>query len=192
MRGGTGNDYLDLFRNSTVSQNVVMEGGIGNDTASVNIGGNIIASVDLGEGNDFVSGYAYSGASTRLTLGLGRDTIELSYLYDEFALTITDFQVGPQGDIFKLSTIRNGSLIGWDGSVNPFGTSGYLRLIQSGADTLFQVDRDGTGNESQFYTFATLQNVTASQLETANFIEFNPDGSAASGQIINGTSGNFS
>ena len=33
-------------------------------------------------------------------------------------------------------------LSGWDGNSNPFG-SGYMQLVQSGADTLLQIDANG-------------------------------------------------
>ena len=55
------------------------------------------------------------------------------------AIIVTDFTAGAGGDKFRLSG-DDGALLsllsGWDGSSNPFGSSGFLRLEQSGADTL--------------------------------------------------------
>ncbi|WP_279333299.1 calcium-binding protein, partial [Sphingomonas paucimobilis] len=65
----------------------------------------------------------------------------------------------------------------------PFGSSGYARLVQSGADTLLQIDRNGTTSGANYATLAVLENVTASQLVAANF-----EGFAALGVAFLGTS----
>ena len=88
-------------------------------------------------------------------------------------------------------------LSGYDGS-NPFGSSGFLRLVQDGADTLLQGDQNGGGNS--FTTLFRFQNTTATSFTSDNFTPAWPtDGSTpsaqtitgtASGETINGTIGN--
>lgn len=115
----------------------------------------------------------------RLTLGSGRDvvTLESSLAYAASGLPrITDFPAGTAGDSFDWASYLNTTLTGWDGSSNPFGSSGYIRLVQSGAYTLLQVDRNGTTGGTNYVTLAVLENVTASQLVATNFGGFAPDG----------------
>ncbi|MFM9938440.1 MAG: VCBS domain-containing protein [Hyphomicrobiaceae bacterium] len=81
---------------------------------------------------------------------------------------MTDFAAGAAGDKLDISAILSGSLIGWDGDANPFG-AGFLRVVQDGADTLLQVDRDGIGTGMAYVTLARLQNVDATTLTTENF-----------------------
>ena len=78
-------------------------------------------------------------------------------------------------------------LSGWDGSSNPFG-SGFLRLQQSGADTLLQWDQDGTTGGSNWETLVVFQNTDAGDFTDANFVPgYDPDGSAPAGETITGT-----
>ena len=80
-------------------------------------------------------------------------------------------------------------LSGWDGSSNPFG-SGFLRLEQSGSDTLLQWDQDGTAGGANWETLAVFQNTNAGDFTDANFAPgYNPDGSAPAGETITGTNG---
>ena len=110
--------------------------------------------------------------------------------------TVTDFATGAGGDRVELTQILN-ILSGYDGS-NPFGSSGFLRLVQDGADTLLQGDQNGGGNS--FTTLFRFQNTTATSFTSDNFTPAWPtDGSTpsaqtitgtASGETINGTIGN--
>lgn len=60
---------------------------------------------------------------------------------------ITDFATAAGGDRIDLANlVSTGVLSGWDNASNPFGSAGYLRLVQSGSDTLLQIDQDGGGN----------------------------------------------
>ncbi|MDF1769450.1 type I secretion C-terminal target domain-containing protein [Maricaulis sp.] len=131
--------------------------------------------VGLGDGDDRVefgaSGYGARG-DVDLTLGTGRDLVEL--LHPPEDLTITDFQTGASGDIIRLNL--SASLTNWNGSDNLFAT-GHIRLVQQGADTIIQVDADGGGDS--WTTLLTLNNVTASDLTAENFDGFNPDGRSA-------------
>nr|WP_246776063.1 hypothetical protein [Methylobacterium aquaticum] len=59
-------------------------------------------------------------------------------------------------------------LDGWTQGTNPF-TSGYLRVVADGADTLLQMDRDGNGTSYGWLSLVRLQGVAPSSLTVANF-----------------------
>src|SRR5690606_36029705 len=125
---------------------------------------------------------ALSGGALTVTLGGGRDTL---VLYDTATHTVTDFAAGPDGDRLDISNLVT-ALVGYDGG-NPFGT-GYLRLVQDGADTLLDIDLDADG--TAFTTILRLQNTTATDIVADNFTPaFPPDGSSPAGETITGTPG---
>ena len=100
--------------------------------------------------------------------------------------TITDFVAGSGGESLDYNALLN-QLSGWDGSSNPFG-SGFIRLFQDGADTLFQIDRDGGSLTDDYATVVRFQNTNANDFITSNFSPAYPtDGSGISGQAISGT-----
>jgi VCBS repeat-containing protein len=184
LLGGDGDDTLTDFSGANS-----LAGGLGHDfiTAGSSDGPQTI---DGGAGNDTIRHYYRSSAST-ITTGSGSDTIELAYADVGMAVvTVTDFTPGASGDVVRLSG-DDGSLLsllsGWDGSSNPFG-SGFFRLQQSGADTLFQWDRDGDGDTSDWETLIVFENSDAVDFTGANFEPaYPPDGSDPAGQTINGT-----
>ena len=71
--------------------------------------------------------------------------------------TITDFNA--TDDLFELSALM--TAIGYTGS--DAVTDGYVGISQSGANTLVQIDTDGGGDS--FTTLATLENVTATDID---------------------------
>ncbi|QRE78356.1 type I secretion C-terminal target domain-containing protein [Methylobacterium aquaticum] len=81
---------------------------------------------------------------------------------------ITDFAAGDNGDSLDLSNVTNYYLDGWTQGTNPF-TSGYLRVVADGADTLLQMDRDGNGTGYGWLSLVRLQGVAPSSLTVANF-----------------------
>ncbi|HET9638385.1 MAG TPA: hypothetical protein VFP12_04185, partial [Allosphingosinicella sp.] len=50
----------------------------------------------------------------------------------------------------------------------------YLRLIQSGSDSVLQWDQDGPANGASWTTLAVFQNTDASAFTEANFGGFDP------------------
>ncbi|PAX08213.1 hypothetical protein CKY28_11630 [Sphingomonas lenta] len=137
-----------------------------------------VVTIDLGAGADQLSlstGY-HSASSARVTLGAGRDRITFSSVDDNGMSTgtvFTDFAAGAGGDVLDLNGYLARTLIGWDGS-NPFGTGGYLRLTQSGADTLLQVDRNGTAGGANHTTLVTFENTARDTLTAQNLNGFAP------------------
>jgi len=202
LSGGTGNDSLDGSDGDDVltggDGGDFLSGGLGTNTLTGGLGDDqIIAdstdgaqTINGGEGNDTIRHYYRSSAST-ITTGTGSDTIEIAHAdVGTETIVVTDFTAGAGGDVFKLSG-DDGSLLsllsGWDGGSNPFGT-GFLRLVQDGADTLLEWDRDGSGTDSDWETLVVFENTDPDDFTEANFVPaYHPDGSAPEGQTITGT-----
>lgn len=121
------------------------------------LGGNGIDVISGGAGRDYIWG------------GVGYDTLSGGAGQDRFVYldakeagdVISDFTAGSEGDVIDLAAIafRNG----WHGDLF---TRGYVRFLQSGSNTFVQVDSNGGGDS--FTTFATLANVAAGALTSAN------------------------
>jgi Ca2+-binding RTX toxin-like protein len=196
---GAGEDRVTTSFNSG-SFNTINTGD-GNDRVE-QLGFNNSTVIDMGAGDDVVNFSRLQGSSSGtnqshhiVTLGSGADTIELpnsSMTLNQFtSITVTDFNAVE--DVFSLSGILNNQITGWDGVSNPFG-AGYLQTVQDGSDTLFQIDKDGGGDN--YLTLVTLENVTGSDLSDANFQldgtsgqGYEPDGSGVFGSVITGTAG---
>jgi Ca2+-binding RTX toxin-like protein len=90
---------------------------------------------------------------------------------------VTDFAVGNNGDLLDVYNLVPFTTYTGGNSFD----QGYFRLFQSGADTLFQWDRDSaSGNGYGWQTVITLQGVLATSVTSDNFV----------GKIIIGTEGN--
>ena len=168
-------------------QVISMSSGAGGD--SLNLGQKLSGSVDAGAGSDTVH---IALVSSQLSLTLGTDSSD-NVILDSWdgtsAVTITDFTAGAGGDSLNYNSLL-GLLVGWDGSSNPFG-AGYIRLVQDGADTLLQVDRDGASATQSFTAVVRFQNHNNSDFTIDNFNPAYPiDGSAPAGLTIEGTTGN--
>jgi Ca2+-binding RTX toxin-like protein len=135
LYGGSGNDSL-----SGGNDNDALVGGSGNDVLSG------------GSGDDWVEGG--SGADT-LTGGAGNDRFVFNSIGDGIDV-ITDFR---KGDVIDIEDVLSGCIRDGDEAV----ADGFVRFVQSGRDTLVQVDRKGGGNGYQ--TLVVLQNVKASTLD---------------------------
>ncbi|MGA0605396.1 calcium-binding protein [Phenylobacterium sp. VNQ135] len=189
IRGGAGDDNIDLFQADgtgvlvdgeegadTIFGRVsgTLNGGAGDDSIEV-YGGQ--TTINAGTGDDYVAFVAPSLST--VTLGEGRDVIQ-GYLRAGSPAVVTDFQVGDAGDrIF----IQPGAVRDWDGASNPIGL-GYYRVIQQGADTVFQWDGDGPASQIGWVDILRLQNVNASQLTAWNLYGWPTSGGAPAGQLM--------
>ena len=192
---GGGNDRVSISRgdNGTLEQ-VVIDAGSGDDDVTYQNYRSGSLSVTLGDGSDRITLWNTQSGGTSLSLGAGRDTVMLAGAFAASnsvgQIGISDFAAGATGDILDLGTYINSALRGWDGSANPFGSSGYFRLMQSGNATLLQVDRDGgSGSAFDFATLFRLDGTLSEQFVAGNFGEFNPDGSVTTGLSLIGTAG---
>ena len=94
-------------------------------------------------------------------------------------MTIRAFRAGVNGDGLDVGRLLAYSAAhgGYDIFTNPLSTN-FLRLQQSGSDTLLQWDADGATTQSSYYsgdprtwqTVAVLQNVSAASVVRQNFI----------------------
>jgi Ca2+-binding RTX toxin-like protein len=180
---GGGNDFLNVYSAAGNGKTAYIYGEGGDDSFSMRSYWSAVWFADGGEGNDVFEVGGVFG-STTLTLGAGSDRIKISS--DRFntiggILAVTDFAVGASGDVLDLAASAGELLTGWASGSNPL-TSGHLRLLQSGADTIVQVDRDG-GADS-YVNLIILQGVTAVDITAANLGGFSP--------VIGGTSGDDS
>ncbi|HZG07708.1 MAG TPA: calcium-binding protein [Allosphingosinicella sp.] len=166
--GGSGNDAFYFYQAGASGKSSALYGEEGDDLISIRSYNAAHLVADAGAGADRI----YLGAITGtliLTLGAGADQI---FLEGDFlnnpvpdAVTITDFQSGTDGDSIAFGTGLAAFTTGWDGASNPFAT-GHLRLVQSGANTLIQIDRNGGGDGWQ--TIFKLENLAAATLGTAS------------------------
>jgi Ca2+-binding RTX toxin-like protein len=166
LYGNDGNDFLDGG-----DGNDFLDGGIGNDLLygdngnDVLFGGDGVDELYGNDGNDYVYGEAGNdtlggqGGSDFLIGGAGSDKFRYFAMTDA-GDTITDFNPLAGGDSLDLTYLFNTAIGALSSSVN----NSYLQFIQSGANTLCQVDADGAIGGANFVTMATLNNVTASQL----------------------------
>ncbi|WP_443747402.1 beta strand repeat-containing protein [Asticcacaulis solisilvae] len=181
ISGGEGNDTIVSYGGAET-----LSGGAGDDSiASSAYGEARSTTIDGGEGNDILSIYSQDGAPLLATGGHGSDVyvIETPYTADGNA-TVTDFTAGAGGDVIDLSSVVT-NLSNYDGG-DPLA-SGHVRIVQSGSDTLIQVDADASGVIYNFHTALVLQNVNAASLTADNFRGYTFDGSALAGSLFTGT-----
>ncbi len=202
LNGGRGNDTLRIYRSYLeAGASLALNGGDGNDTIHFDVGSISYnaaitqVAIDGGIGDDRVE-IAGSGFNADIRLGSGRDTIWLGNLrsflnwsgYDQATtMVVRDFAAGDAGDVLDWTAVLPINLIDWDQNSNPFG-SGHARLIQSGSDSLLQVDIDGGADGYQ--TLFRFENAVAADFTAANFSGYAPDGSVPPGQTLTGTGAN--
>jgi len=181
MDGGTGDDSI-FFRgfvsgsgDTRFVDTATFIGGDGNDL--IVSSGLLHGTIDAGAGSDSVAVDRRIGTYS-ITLGSGVDrfSFEGGQADPAFApnITITDFQPGNLGDKINLDSWLSYLPTNTAGT-NPF-SSGYMTLVQSGADTLLKVGST---------TLITLQNTDVHAFTGVNF-GYSPTGS---GTTIAGTSG---
>jgi Ca2+-binding RTX toxin-like protein len=114
--------------------------------------------------------WALNGTAT-VSLGTGSDTLQLNQLFGNdighATIVVSDFATGAAGDRLDWIGFLANGLRNWDQNTNPF-KSGHLRLLQSGTDTLLQIDRDGGGAAYAFTTLIKFENVAATALTAFN------------------------
>jgi VCBS repeat-containing protein len=155
LNGGTGNDYFE-----DLEGNNLFSGGDGDDR----FGGGVNVNEDIGFGRG-------NGADTA-TGGTGLDTFFVSarsvWNSDTYAIdTITDFTPGAGGDVLDLRNVYS-FFTGLASGANPF-TTGHLRFLQNGADSILQVDLNGPTGGTNFQSLVILQDRLATNLTSQNF-----------------------
>lgn len=189
---GAGNDHVFISRSDNGAvETLYIDAGTGNDTVSYQNYSPGSATIVLGAGDDRLNVYTAQPDGLNVALGAGSDTI---YLYQSAKLSglfsVSDFAVGAGGDRLDLTDYYSANLLGWNGSANPFGSAGYLRMVQSGDATLLQIDRDGAaGAAHDFTTLIRFARVTPDEFTAYNLTGFNGDGSRIKGLTITGTAG---
>ncbi|HEX5340940.1 MAG TPA: calcium-binding protein, partial [Duganella sp.] len=184
LQGGAGNDSLDGG-----AGNDTLQGGDGDDTLSIGANGGSDV-LDGGNGNDTIYwGAGTAGQASVATGGAGIDVYKLlgdSYVLqnlgtDRYTLSVADFKAGAGGDQIDLYTTLT-QLTSYTGG-NPFSAGqAYVRLSQSGDDTLLQMSANGA---DKYVTVLTLKNLSAATLTADNFVQgYKPDGGAISGLTV--------
>jgi len=202
LDGGAGNDIITIDRTSydenIAHHNMIaINGGDGDDRVSVGIHHaqytapmTATFAIDLGTGNDYLY-LDTNHAGGTITLGAGQDRVELGELYfndnNPTPIVIADFVAGAAGDTLDLGGVLFAAP-GWDRVSNPFST-GHLRLVQQGGDTVVAFDYDGTGGDDSLQVLFRLSNVDSSTLTSANFGGYDPHSAAIVSVVTTGTSG---
>ncbi|HYI41323.1 MAG TPA: M10 family metallopeptidase C-terminal domain-containing protein [Allosphingosinicella sp.] len=163
VHGGDGDDHIDLWR-FTSNEHIVLNGDAGNDRILIrpySSGSTVLqVDVDAGSGDDLVT--LETRTASRITLGAGRDVLELGRALPlNGTVVVTDFQAGEGGDMLDFDAWLNGFAQTLDPNANPFLT-GSMRLMQSGSHVLVQIWNSG------WVTAVTLQNVDMTALRAAN------------------------
>ena len=165
--------------NTTITNTTLKVGSFATDELLTGTGGQDQMLGALG--NDVIKGY---GGKDFIWGGQGADTLFGGSGSDRFVYRdvneagdiIKDFSAGAGGDVIDVSQMWYH--YGWT------AMAGHVRFIQSGKDTLFQVDADGGSNS--FVTMARLQGVTATSLTADNLsnqIAVSSDGTGHTGLV---------
>ncbi|WP_170181780.1 FG-GAP-like repeat-containing protein [Phreatobacter stygius] len=108
--------------------------------------------------------WSFSSGGDIMTGGAGSDIFVFNAL-NETGKAITDFQVGAGGDVLQLH-----GLLAATGYAGADGLhDGVVKFLQSGADTLVQIDSNPTPNQD-WVTAVRLQNVVATTITLDNIM----------------------
>jgi Ca2+-binding RTX toxin-like protein len=197
LNGDAGNDtLLGGFGDDTVrggeGDDDISEIGVGNDHLFGDAGNDFLVDragsnvIDGGDGDDqFMVWFTGAGGGATVTGGAGRDLWTWGILNPDtplFDYVVTDFQAGAGGDLLQpagmlIAAGSNGYYFGG----NPFALK-FLRLVQSGDDTLFQHDFNGTIDGAEWVTVLRLQGIDRTTITSDNFV----------GELVVGTTGDDS
>jgi Ca2+-binding RTX toxin-like protein len=186
LNGGDGDDVIYAYARyglfftvpanlETFSASIL--GGAGND--HIEARGDFASTIDAGAGDDTVVVGQTIAQPTLLTLGPGADSVmyEPRLIWNTSVLTITDFQPGDGGDHLISPFDSTDLLSNWDHTANPFN-DGHLHLIQRGADTVLQIDRDAAGTSFTFQDMVIFRNTQSSAFTAFNTMGYAPSGSS--------------
>jgi len=172
LYGGDGDDVINAGDGGDHVQgdagNDTLNGEGGNDWMLGGDGDDIInggAGRDRMFGNDGADTLFGGAAEDTMAGGAGSDTFVYTDV-SEKGDTITDFATNGEVDALDLSQLI--ANLGY-ASDDAF-SAGIVRLTQSGADTLVQIDTDGAGGANSPQTLVTLQNVTVGDVDTGVWI----------------------
>jgi Ca2+-binding RTX toxin-like protein len=161
--GGADDDFI-RFTDQWDRGVATILGGEGDDSISINGGRSF--HIEAGSGNDSVQVQALD-AEAFIRLGTGSDRLDIlggGSPTSTNAFTVADFATGASGDTMMFYFLYS-IVSDWDSAINPFAAN-YLRLAQSGDDTLLLLDARG---EAQFFNLVgRFTDVTASQLTQFN------------------------
>ena len=190
LYGENGNDELRVYAENRGIDTFYLYGGAGND--SLEVVGVANALMDGGDGDDRISVFEGAG-SYDIRLGQGRDLIDFRANNwdgtDKFGtggatIVVQDFATGDAGDRIDLLTLVGRTVTNFTPGQNYFST-GHFRLVQDGADTRLELDRDGGGDA--FVLLMTLRNTQATAFTAANFDGYSPTDGTVTGRTIIGT-----
>ena len=196
LNGGNGNDIIRVAtRFSPTSDTVTISGGAGNDLVDFNLGTSsgqtYAANIDLGTGDDRLILRAAPDGGTVITLGAGRDVIELPAGLAGTRIgpiTITDFQTGANGDRLDWNLFLESELSIMNDTDFEAFIQEHARLVQVGNDTHLQISE--LGYSQQFVTFAVFRNTVATSFTVDN-LGFDPNHATllgtTAGETLDGT-----
>jgi Ca2+-binding RTX toxin-like protein len=186
LDGGSGNDTL-----SGGSGNDTLSGGDGNDTLTASTYGVTLHSVTLagGGGDDKLQFSGNLNTDISASGGAGADTFTFQatssyYLESGRPIVISDFSAA-EGDQLDLR-----ALVPYNFSGNPFGTAGYLKATQDGADTIISYDADGAAGTGAAIALVKLAGVGLAALPAAAIAGGYDPGGSSKGMTLTGTDGN--
>ena len=192
--GDAGNDFFSLSDYNEDSQYQVY-GGTGDDHITAQMATK--ATLRGEEGNDFIE--IRDGRNYRLVFGDGHDRLELwastevgeRFVVEDFHATGASSDILDLGAYLAFQLLANPYLghapTDWDARSNPFAMD-YMRLVQSGADTLLQI-RQGGGLGAPYSTIIRFENTDRASFTAAAFDGYDPNGGAVVNLNLSGSAG---
>lgn len=190
LHGEDGDDEIRVTAELRGTDTVRLFGGAGADLLEV--AGATSALMDGGDGDDRITVFEGSGTYD-IRLGQGRDLIRFDafnwdgtdkYGSGGATIVVQDFVAGDAGDRIDLLSLVGRTVTNFTPGQNYF-TTGHFRLVQVGADTRLEMDKNGGGDG--FALLALFRNTQATAFSAANFGGYSPTGGAVAGETFTGT-----